>query len=90
VQVLQAAVTGLQPNHPYVLALSRNPNGVGVLVPPLQQFMTNPAGSAIVNTIGPIKQIVQENVPPRYLVIVSGTAHQHGLPIQIQLSNGLK
>ena len=89
VQVLEAAVTELHPNHTYVLALSRNPNGSGPLVPPLQQFMTNPAGAAIVNTIGPIRQILQENVPPRYLVIVPGTAHQHGLTVQIQLSNGL-
>jgi hypothetical protein len=88
VQVLQAAVTGLQPNHPYVLALSLNPNGSGILVPPLQQFMTNPAGAAIVNTIGPIRQIVQENVPPRYLVIVPGTAKQHGALVQVQLNTG--
>jgi YVTN family beta-propeller protein len=89
VQVMQAAVTGLQPNHPYVLALSRNPNGSGPLVPPLQQFMTNPAGAAVVNTIGPIRQILQENVPPRYLVIVPGSAAEYGPPVQIQLSNGL-
>jgi YVTN family beta-propeller protein len=87
VQVLQAAVTGLEPKHPYVLALSLNPNGTGALGP-LQQFMTNPAGSAIVNTVGPIRQILQDNVPPRYLVIVPGTAKQHGAPAQIQLSNG--
>jgi YVTN family beta-propeller protein len=89
VQILQAAVTGLQPNHPYVLGLSRNPDGSGPLVPPLQQFKTWPAGAAVVNTIGPIRQILQENVPPRYLVIVPGTAHQHGLPVQTQLSNEL-
>ncbi|MFZ0222931.1 MAG: YncE family protein [Candidatus Nitrosopolaris sp.] len=87
VQMLQAAVTGLQPNHPYVLALSLNPKGGGTLVPALQQFMTNPAGAAIVNTIGPIRQIVQDNVPPRYLVIVPGTAKQHGAPVQLQLNN---
>jgi YVTN family beta-propeller protein len=90
VQMLQAGVTGLAPNHPYVLALSLNPNGSGPLVPLLQQFMTNPAGAAIVNTIGPIRQIVQENVPPRYLVIVPGTAKVHGPPVQIQLGNGLQ
>ena len=89
VDVLQAAVTGLQPNHPYVLALSRNADGSGPLVPPLAQFKTWPAGSAIVNTIGPIRQILQEGVPPRYLVIVPGTAAEHGPPVQIQLSNGL-
>jgi hypothetical protein len=54
VQVLQAAVTGLEPKHPYVLALSLNPNGSGALGP-MQQFMTNPAGSAIVNTVGPLR-----------------------------------
>ncbi|MFZ0509993.1 MAG: hypothetical protein WAM14_00175 [Candidatus Nitrosopolaris sp.] len=57
------------------------------MVPALQQFMTNPAGAAIVNTIGPIRQIVQDNVPPRYLVIVPGTAKQHGAPVQVQLNN---
>jgi YVTN family beta-propeller protein len=87
VQVLQAAITGLEPKHPYVLALSLNPNGTGTLGS-LQQFMTNPTGSAIVNTVGPIRQILQDNVPPRYLVIVPGTAKQHGEPVQIQLSNG--
>jgi hypothetical protein len=65
-----------------------NPNGSGTLVPPLQQFMTNPDGAAIVNTVGPIRQIVQENVPPRYLVIVPGTAKQHGAPVQVQLNTG--
>jgi hypothetical protein len=84
VQMLQAAVTGLQPKHPYVLALSLTANGSGPLVPPLQQFMTNPTGAAIVNTIGPIRQIVQENVPTRYLVIVPGTAMVHGPPVQVQ------
>jgi YVTN family beta-propeller protein len=87
VQVLQAAVTELEPKHPYLLALSLNPNGTAALGP-LQQFMTNPVGSAIVNTVGPIRQILQDNVPPRYLVIVPGTAKQHGAPAQIQLSNG--
>jgi DNA-binding beta-propeller fold protein YncE len=89
VDVLQAAVTGLQPNHPYVLALSRNTNGSGQLVPALVQFKTWPAGAAVVNTIGPIRQILQ-GVPPRYLVIVPGTAAEHGPPVQIQASNGLK
>ena len=37
VQVLQAAITGLEPKHPYVLALSLNPNGTGTLGP-LQQL----------------------------------------------------
>src|SRR5580700_2520698 len=51
VQVLEAAVTGLDPGKPYLLALSDEPSGTGTLES-LQGFMTNPAGAAIVNTIG--------------------------------------
>jgi YVTN family beta-propeller protein len=58
VQVLEASVTGLEPGKPYVLALSNEPSGAGALQP-LQGFMTNPVGSAIVNAIGPIRQIVR-------------------------------
>jgi hypothetical protein len=86
VQVLEAAVTGLEPKHQYVLAFSERADGGGKLEP-LEGYMTNPAGSAIVNAIGPIRQIVQgaENAPRRYLVIVPGSAAQPGQPVQIQL-----
>jgi YVTN family beta-propeller protein len=85
VQVLEAAVTGLEPKKPYVLALATEPSGGGVLEP-LQGFMTNPAGSAIVNAVGPIRQVIQgaDQIPRRYLVIVPGTPNEHGAPVQIQ------
>jgi YVTN family beta-propeller protein len=85
VQVLQAAVTGLNYNYPYVLALSQNPNGGGV-IQPMQTFMTNQAGAAIVNSVGQIRQLLQaENgLPRRYLVILPGTAQQYGAPVQVQ------
>jgi hypothetical protein len=85
VQVLEAAVTGLDPGKPYVLALATDASGGGTLEP-LQAFMTNPAGSAIVNAVGPIRQVVQgaEQVPRRYLVIVPGTAQNHGAAVQVQ------
>jgi YVTN family beta-propeller protein len=85
IQVLEAAVTGLEPMHPYVLALSTRADGSGALEP-LTNFMTNPAGSAIVNALGPIRQIVQgeADAPRRYLVIVSGPQPQAGKPVQIQ------
>lgn len=84
-QVLQASVTGLEPKAPYVLALSQKPDGSGVLEP-LSAFTTNPAGSAIVNALGPIRQVVQGEgrIQRRYLVIVSGTADRHGAPVQVQ------
>jgi YVTN family beta-propeller protein len=86
VQVLQASVTGLQPKQAYVLALSTEANGGGVLEP-LAAFTTNPAGSAIVNTVGPIRQVVrgEGSTPRRYLVIVSGTPGQPGSPVQVQV-----
>jgi YVTN family beta-propeller protein len=85
VQVLEAAVTGLEPKKPYVLAFSNEPSGAGVLEP-LQGFMTNPAGAAIVNAIGPIRQVVrgEDKTQRRYLVIAPGTADQHGAPVQVQ------
>ena len=85
VQILQAAVTGLSPKQPYVLALSDDAKGTGNLEP-LAGFMTNPAGAAIVNTIGPVRQIMQGEGANsrRYLVIVPGTADKHGAPVQVQ------
>jgi len=85
VQILQAAVTGLPPKQPFVLALSENPNGTGRLEP-LAGFMTNPAGAAIVNTVGPIRQVTQGDgvAQKRYLVIANGTPAQPGELVQIQ------
>ena len=84
-QVLEAAVTGLDPGKPYLLAFANEPSGTGLLEP-LQGFMTNPAGAAIVNAIGPIRQLVrgEANNPRRYLVIVPGTPDNHGAPVQVQ------
>ena len=86
IQVLQAAVTGLQPKQPYVLALAQQSDGKGTLEP-LAMFMTNPAGSAIVNATGPIRQVVQgeDKIQRRYLVIVPGTAAELGKPVQVQI-----
>jgi hypothetical protein len=83
--VVQASVTGLEPKKPYVLALARRANGGGSLEP-LSAFMTNPAGSAIVNAVGPIRQIVQSTADGqrRYLVIAEGTAQQLGQVVQRQ------
>jgi YVTN family beta-propeller protein len=85
VQVLEASVTGLEPGKHYVLALSNEASGGGALQP-LQGFMTNPAGAAVVNAIGPIRQLVrgEDKVQPRYLVIAPGAAGNLGAPVQVQ------
>jgi len=85
IQILQASVTGLQPRQKYVLALSEHGDGSGPLQP-LAAFMTNPAGSAIVNAAGPIRQIVDQSAAAakRYLVIASGDAAMPGEAVQIE------
>jgi YVTN family beta-propeller protein len=84
-QVLEASVTALQPEQPYLLALSEKPDGTGKLLP-LQPFTTNASGAAIVNAIGPIRQLARGSGPAerRYLVILSGTADKPGLPVQLE------
>ncbi len=86
IQVLQASVTGLEPKQPYVLALASGRNREGPLEP-LAAFMTNPAGSAIVNATGAIRQVVhgEDNIQRRYLVIAEGHADKPGPIVQEQL-----
>jgi YVTN family beta-propeller protein len=86
IQVLQASVTGLEPKQKYVLALADQADGRGSLQP-LAAFMTNPAGSAIVNAVGPIRQIVQapDKSRRRYLVVAPGDAAKFGEAVQVQV-----
>jgi YVTN family beta-propeller protein len=86
IQILQASVTGLQPKQPYVLALAHTADGEGPLEP-LSAFTTNPAGSAIVNAAGPIRQIVrgEDKIQRRFLVIAHGRADGLGPIAQVQL-----
>jgi len=84
-QILQAAVTGLAPKSTYALALADNPEGN----PPLEElaaFSTNPAGAAIVNAVGPIRQVVAPGgpTPRRYLVITPIKDGRLGIPVQLQ------
>jgi YVTN family beta-propeller protein len=85
IQVLEAAVTGLEPDRPYVLGLVDRADGTGTLEP-LTRFMTNPAGAAIVNAVGPIRQIIRGGgeTPRRYLVIVAGSATGRAVQVQAE------
>lgn len=84
-QVLEASVTGLEPGQSYVLALAAGAEGKGPWES-LAAFMTNPAGSAIVNAVGPIRHILtgDDTIRRRYLVILSGTPAKPGPAVQIQ------
>jgi hypothetical protein len=89
-QVMQAAVAGLQPKRPYVLGLADRPDGSGA-IDVLSRFMTNPAGAAIVNAVGQIRQAVAAADPGsapndrrRYLVIAPEMDGKIGVPVQTQ------
>jgi len=81
------AVTGLEPGKPYVLALASEATGGGALEP-LQGFMTNPAGAAVVKAIVPIRQLVrgEDRSPRRHLVIAPGPRSIMGLRSKCRLS----
>ena len=66
-----------------------DPKGAGMLEP-LAQFKANPAGAAIVNAVGPIRQVVKSDVPAqrRYLVIAPVDGDKPGAPVQVQATNG--
>lgn len=85
VQILQAAVAGLPPKMPFVLGLAARADGKGA-IQPLAKFMTNPAGSAIVNAVGPIRQLVSSEArgERRYLVIAAGDPTAIGQVRQVQ------
>jgi YVTN family beta-propeller protein len=85
IQVLQASVTGLEPKQKYVLGLAEHADGSGA-IEALAAFMTNPAGSAIVDATGPIRQIVQSGAQAerRYLVIAPGDASKFGEAVQVE------
>ena len=86
IDLLEAAVTGLDAKKPFVLALARNADGSGPLEP-LAKFMTNPAGAAIVVAVGPLRKAVreeQEDRSRRYLVIAPLNGTVPGVPVQVQ------
>jgi YVTN family beta-propeller protein len=87
IDLLEAAVTGLQPKQWYELALVDSPNSPYGDIQPLEKFQTNLAGAAVVTTLGPIKQIVAGGTETqrRYLAIFPAENGDRNLPVQIQL-----
>jgi YVTN family beta-propeller protein len=84
-EVLEAAVSGLEPAKSYVLALSARADGGGALEP-LAEFVANPSGAAIVNAIGPIRRIVRDAADDqrRFLVVAPSENGRIGAAAQLQ------
>jgi hypothetical protein len=89
IDLLEAAVTGLDPTASYTLGLVPNLGAPAKDFQPLATFQTNAAGAQIVESLGPLRQVVpgspqQENQHDerRFLEIVPAGGTQ---PVQVQL-----
>ena len=85
VDIVQAAVTGLDPGKPYMLAIASNRDGSGA-IEALAGFKTNPAGAAIVSTIATLRAVLsaQNTTPTRRskLFFRHGVCRRRGLHVQ--------
>jgi hypothetical protein len=77
----------------YQLALAQNPSSPNGKLEPIVAFTTNAAGAQIVDTLGPLRQVVtgaaqpsgQDQEPDRqYLVIIPASGSNQ--PLQVQLN----
>jgi DNA-binding beta-propeller fold protein YncE len=85
--LLEAAVTGLQPNTSYTLGYAPDIEDPRDNFQPLSAFTTNAAGAQIVESIGPLRQVVAGTPRPedrRFLAIVPAGDTQ---PVQVQLQS---
>lgn len=84
VDLIQAAATGLEPKHAYVLATSLKADGYGPLTP-IARFMSNPAGAAIIDAVGALRAALAGNstAPRQYLVIAPEAEGQPMAPVQV-------
>jgi YVTN family beta-propeller protein len=85
IDLLEAAVTGLNPNASYTLGLVPDLQAPDHNFQPLATFQTNAAGAQIVESLGPLRQILSGPPPQedrRFLEIVPTGETQ---PAQVQL-----
>jgi hypothetical protein len=85
--LLEAAVTGLHPTTSYTLGYVPDLANPGDNFQALSTFMTNAAGAQIVESIGPLRQVVAGTPQPgdqRFLLIVPAGETQ---PVQVQLQS---
>ena len=87
IDLLEAAVTGLQPDTSYTLGYVPDLDDPDDNFQPLSTFTTNAAGAQIVESIGPLRQVVAGTPRPedrRFLVIVPAGETQ---PVEVQLQS---
>lgn len=86
--LLEAAVTGLEPGETYSLILTTHPDGSGERVG-LATFKANAAGAQIVTAVTELRAMLSPDAgvnSRRYLAVVKSTNGQDGAIVQIQQS----
>jgi len=85
IDLLEAAVTGLQPDTSYTLGYVRDLAAPGQNFQPLNTFTTNAAGAQIAESIGVLREVLAGTPQPEdFLVIVPAGETQ---PVQVQLQS---
>ena len=85
IDLLEAAVTGLQPNTSYTLGYVPDLAAPGQNFQPLNTFTTNAAGAQIAESIGVLREVLAGTPQPEdSLVIVPAGETQ---PVQVQLQS---
>jgi YVTN family beta-propeller protein len=82
IDLLEAAVTGLQPKTSYLLALATNANGTGPLEP-IAKFTAGADGGAIPVTIGSLRAVLASQDPTARRFLVIERADDHAV-VQVQ------
>ena len=84
VDIIQAAVTGLEPKKTYCLATSMQADGSGTLTP-IAKFMSNPAGAAIAGAVGALRSTLAGNgaAAGAYLVVAMEQNGKPGKALQV-------
>ncbi len=84
VDIVQAAVTGVEPKKSYFLATAPQADGSGVLVP-IAKFMSNSAGAQIVDAVGSLRATLAsgDGATRRYLVVAMDDGGKPGKVLQV-------
>lgn len=71
IDLVQVAASGLTPNETYTLALSRSATSPYGRLEPIARLEVNAGGTAIAQTLGPIRQVARPSAAalPRYFVV---------------------
>ena len=85
IDLLEAAVTGLQPDTSYTLGYVPDLAAPGQNFQPLNTFTTNAAGAQIAESIGVLREVLAGTPQPEDFLVIVPAGETH--PVQVQLQS---